>query len=187
MEAVMTRQERFDRCLAEVLRLEGGYVDDPRDPGGATKFGVTRAVLGEARGQAVSPEDVKVLTEAEAGQIYRNRYWTVMRAGELPAGLDLAAFDAAVNMGPGAAARLLQTALGVEADGVVGPKTLTKALSAPTPEVIAAVSELRRERYRALAGFKIFGRGGLRRADAVEALAQTWAGARPAVGDTTQS
>src|ERR1700761_7789338 len=116
----MTEQERFDRCLAEVLRLEGGFVDDPRDPGGATKFGVTRAVLAEARGRAVSTEDVAALTQAEAGQIYRHRYWAPIGSGELLAGLDLVAFDMAVNMGTGAAARLLQRALAVEADGVVG-------------------------------------------------------------------
>src|SRR5690349_7878644 len=96
----MTEQERFDRCLAEVLRLEGGYVDDPRDRGGATRFGVSRAVLGEARGKAVSAEEVAGLSQAEAADIYLGRYWAPMRSAELPAGLDLVAFDTAVNMGP---------------------------------------------------------------------------------------
>jgi lysozyme family protein len=173
--ALMTEQERFDRCLAEVLRLEGGYVDDPRDPGGATKFGVTRAVLSEACGRAVSAEAVSALTRAEAAEIYRNRYWTPTRSGELPAGLDLVVFDAAVNMGPGTAARLLQAALGVAADGVVGPRTLAAALGRPAAETVRTASELRRARYRGLSGFHAFGRGWLRRADAVEALALAWA------------
>jgi lysozyme family protein len=171
----MTEQERFDRCLAEVLRLEGGYVDDPRDPGGATKYGVTRAILSEARGRTVSAEDVAVLTPAEAGEIYRRRYWAPVAAAGLPAGVDLAAFDMAVNMGPGTAARLLQAALGVEADGDVGPRTLEAAAARPAADTIRAVSDLRRSRYRALAGFPAFGAGWLRRTDEVEALALAWA------------
>jgi len=171
----MTEQERFDRCLAEVLRLEGGYVDDPRDPGGATKFGVTCAVLSEALGRAVSAEDLAALTEAEAGEIYRPRYWARVRCPQLPEGLDLVAFDTAVNMGPGTAARLLQAALGTEADGVVGFTTLAAAAGRPAAETIRTVSDLRRRRYRALAGFAAFGRGWLRRTDEVEGLALAWA------------
>jgi lysozyme family protein len=172
----MTEQERFDRCLAEVLRLEGGFVDDPRDAGGATKFGVTRAVLSEALGRAASAEDVSALTQMEAGVIYRDRYWAPLQSAELPAGLDLVAFDSAVNMGPGTAARLLQAALGVEADGAVGPRTIAAAAGRPAPDTIRSVSDLRRERYRTLAGFSAFGAGWLRRTDAIEALALAWAG-----------
>jgi lysozyme family protein len=171
----MTEQERFDRCLAEVLRQEGGYVEDPRDPGGATKFGVTRAVLSEALGRAASAEDVAALNQAEAGRIYQSRYWAPARCGGLPDGLDLVIFDSAVNMGPGTAARLLQAALGVEVDGAVGPRTLAAAAGRPTSDTIRAVSDLRRERYRALAGFAAFGVGWLRRTDAVETLALAWA------------
>jgi lysozyme family protein len=173
----MTEQERFDRCLAEVLRLEGGYVDDPRDPGGPTRFGVTRAVLSEALGREASAQDVAALTWEEAGQIYRQRYWRPAGGAALPAGLDLAVFDCAVNMGPGTAARLLQAALGVAVDGVVGPLTLAEAARRTAADVIGAMSDLRRRRYRGLAGFAAFGRGWLNRTDAVEALALAWAAA----------
>jgi lysozyme family protein len=172
----MTEQERFDRCLAEVLRLEGGYVDDPRDPGGPTRFGVTRAVLSHALGRDASAEDVAALTQIEASAIYRRSYWSTSGCGALPEGLDLVVFDSAVNMGPGTAARLLQAALGVTADAVVGPQTLAATGSRPAAAVIRAASELRRQRYRELAGFSAFGRGWLRRADTVEALALVWAG-----------
>jgi lysozyme family protein len=172
----MTEQERFDRCLAEVLRLEGGYADDPRDPGGPTRFGVTRAVLSEALGRPASAEDVAVLTEGQAADIYRRRYWAPIACAALPEGLDLVAFDSAVNMGPGTAARLLQAALGVEVDGVMGPLTLARASGRPAAEVIRAISDLRRRRYRSLAGFSAFGQGWLSRTDAVEALALAWAG-----------
>lgn len=171
----MLEQERFNRCLAEVLRLEGGFVNDPRDPGGATKFGVTRAVLGEARGHAVTADEVAALTQAEAADIYRQRYWAPVHGGDLPAGLDLMAFDMAVNMGPGTSARLLQTALGVEADGSIGKDTIAAANAHPAADVIRATCDQRRARYRSLAGFAAFGRGWLNRTDAVEALALTWA------------
>jgi len=179
----MTEQERFDRCLAEVLRLEGGYADDPRDPGGPTRFGVTRAVLSEALGRPASAGDVAALTPAEAAEIYRGRYWSPVGGAALPEGLDLVAFDTAVNMGPGTAARVLQTALGVTADGVVGPLTLAEAASRPATDTIQAMSDLRRRRYRALAGFPAFGQGWLSRTDAVEALALAWAGPAPAMDE----
>lgn len=171
----MTEQERFDRCLAEVLRLEGGYADDPRDPGGPTKFGITRATLSHALGRPATAEDVAALSPERAGDIYRQAYWAPVRCGELPAGLDLVVFDAAVNMGPPTAARLLQQALAVEPDGVVGAATLAAAARASATEAIGAMSALRRDRYRGLAGFSAFGAGWLRRVDAVETLALAWA------------
>ncbi len=82
--------ETFDRALALVLDLEGGFVDHPRDPGGATNLGITRATLAKARGRPVSVVDVKALTRAEAGTIYRRLYWNAVKADELPPGLDLA-------------------------------------------------------------------------------------------------
>jgi lysozyme family protein len=171
----MTEQERFDRCLAEVLRQEGGFADDPRDPGGPTRFGVTRAVMSAALGREASAEDVATLSRDEAAAIYRRSYWTPAGGAGLPEGLDLVAFDSAVNMGPGTAARLLQAALGVTTDGVIGPRTLAAAASRPAADTIRAASELRRQRYRSLAGFAAFGQGWLRRADEIEALALAWA------------
>jgi len=174
----MTEQERFDRCLGEVLRLEGGYADDPRDPGGQTKFGITRATLSRALGRPALAQEVAALTPEAAGGIYRHGYWRPMRCGDLPAGLDLAVFDMAVNMGPPTGARLLQRALGVEADGAIGPATLAAAAQAQGPQAIRSMSALRRERYRDMAGFAAFGSGWLRRTDTVEALALAWAEAR---------
>jgi lysozyme family protein len=167
----LNEQARFDRCLAEVLRLEGGYADDPRDRGGPTRFGITLASLGEARGRPVSADDVRRLTPAEAGSIYRTRYWTPMRCADLAEGVDLMAFDAAVNMGTAGAARLLQAALAVKADGVIGPATVEAARRAFAPVLIRQAADLRRARYRSLAGFAAFGAGWLNRVDTVEALA----------------
>lgn len=181
----MTEQERFDRCLAEVLRLEGGYADDPRDPGGPTKFGVTRATLGEALGRPASAEEVRALSQAEAAAIYRRLYWAPMGGDALPAGLDLLAFDTAVNMGRSTAARLLQRALDLKADGVIGAETLGRARVGSATGTIRRLGALRRRRYAQLADFGVFGAGWLRRAEAVETLALSWAEPEPLAGART--
>ena len=171
----MTEQARFDRCLAVVLRLEGGYADDPRDAGGPTNRGVTLAELGEALGRAASPRELEALTPAEAGEIYRTRYWTPSRCADLAAGLDLMMLDTAVNMGPGAAARLMQEALGLEADGVLGPRTLEAARAADPADAIGIFAALRAARYRRRDAFATFGRGWLNRLESVRVQALAWA------------
>ncbi len=172
----MSEQARFDRCLAVVLRLEGGYADDPRDAGGPTNRGVTLAALGEALGHPASERELTALTPAEAGAIYRARYWDPSRCADLPVGLDLMMLDTAVNMGPGEAARLLQGALGLTADGALGPRTLKLARGADPARAIDAFAAVRTARYRRLAAFSTFGRGWLRRVETVRAQALDWAG-----------
>lgn len=160
--------EHFDRALALVLKHEGGYVDHPADPGGATNLGVTQATLTAHRARPVTKAEVRALTRAEAAAIYRRRYWDVVRGDELPPGLDLAVFDLAVNSGPGRAAKILQRALGVPQDGAIGPVTLSVLARADPAVLIAAVT---RERLRFLQGlptWPTFGRGWRRRVAAVE-------------------
>ena len=119
---------RFEICLDEVLRHEGGYADHPSDPGGATNMGITHKTL--ARWRKVSPwwklskAEVKALGREEAARIYRASYWNRVNANSLPAGLDLAVFDFAVNSGPDRAVRTLQAEIGSVADGQVGPLTV---------------------------------------------------------------
>ena len=174
---------RFAAALAVVLRHEGGFVHHPLDPGGATNLGITRATLAAHRGRPVSVAAVRALTEAEAGEIYRRRYWAAVKADALPAGLDLAVFDLAVNSGPGRAARLLQRALGVREDGVIGPETLAAAASRDAAATVRALTEERLRFLQRLKTWKTFGRGWRRRVEDVEAeslrLAGT-AGASPA-------
>ncbi|WP_243367599.1 glycoside hydrolase family 108 protein [Microvirga solisilvae] len=158
----------FEKSLAIVLRHEGGFVQDSRDPGGATNFGITRQTLSRARGKSVSDDDVRCLTQEEAAAIYRQFYWDEIRADELPAGLDIALFDLAVNSGPERAVMLLQKVLGVEIDGVIGPVTLDAIRYA---ECIATIRALTRERLgflSRLAIWPVFGRGWRRRVLDVE-------------------
>src|SRR5690606_22531703 len=158
---------RFDACLAEVLRQEGGYADHPSDPGGATNMGITHKTLADWRG--VSPwwslpkSAVKALERAEAAQIYRSRYWQRCQAETLPVGLDLALFDFAVNSGPDRAIRTLQTELGVVADGRVGPVTRgaveVYAASKGLAALIGALCDRRLAFLQGLSTYATFGPG----------------------------
>lgn len=116
----------IEQILDDILRREGGYVNHPADRGGPTKFGITAQTLGEWRrlGRAASAEEVRALTEEEARAIYRQRYLVEpgFEAITHPALLALLV-DSAVHSGPKRAVQWLQTALGVTADGVIGPKT----------------------------------------------------------------
>jgi lysozyme family protein len=166
----MTRSS-FPSAVSLVLAQEGGYVDDPRDPGGATNRGITLRTLERARGQAVRKADVRALSEDEARAIYRRFYWDAVRGDDLPAGLDLATFDIAVHSGPSRAGKLLQGALGVSADGAIGPVTLAAAATAPPERTIRAVMGARLAMLKALPTWPAFGRGWRRRVAAVEKAA----------------
>lgn len=129
----------FRNALAFVLQAEGGYGNDPRDPGQATNHGVSlRAVVAldvdkdgfldfdlDHDGD-VDAEDIKALDQHPdlVDEFYRQRYWTPMRASEMPWPWYLLAFDAAVNHGPAAATLMLQRALRVIADGIPGLNTV---------------------------------------------------------------
>ncbi len=170
---------RFEHCLAHVLRHEGGYVDNPKDPGGATNFGITRRTL--ARWRNISPwwklpkSQVKSLKQPEVKAIYRSLFWDRCRASLIPAGLDYALFDFAVNSGPSRAIKHLQALLGVARDGIVGPVTLDAigrfSSRKGTGELIRALSDRRLGFLRRLAGFKTFGRGWTRRVASVRRVA----------------
>ena len=149
----------FDDCLAFVLEQEGGYVDDPLDPGGATNLGITLHVLSEWRHTAVTKTDVQNLRNEEAGAIYRARYWNVVRGDDLPAGVDLMVFDAAVNLGTGRSARILQAAVGASQDGAIGPKTLEAVETCASTELISKLADARVVFYQSLPTFSHFGKG----------------------------
>ncbi len=100
-----------------ILQAEGGYVNDPIDPGGETKYGISRKVYPTV--------DIKNLTLDKAKEIYRRDYWAACRCDYLPQRVALAVFDGAVNMGAKTSIKILQVCLGVTPDGVIGPVTLS--------------------------------------------------------------
>lgn len=156
----------FDHALTFVMGWEGGYVNHPRDPGGATNLGVTQRTLDEWRRRRPEwslPGDVRNLKKPDAARIYRAGYWEEVRGDDLPAGIDLLAFDCAVNQGSARARRLLQEAAGVTADGIIGPRTLA-AVSKATPQMLIREYAARRGvAYAATGNMPTFGLGWMRR------------------------
>jgi lysozyme family protein len=118
-------QTSYDTGLKAVLKHEGGYVNHPRDPGGATNKGITyRTYNSWRKSQGKPKKNVKSITNAEVAKIYKEQYWDAVKGDKLPAGLDYCIFDYAVNSGPGRAAKELQRIVGVAADGSIGNDTL---------------------------------------------------------------
>lgn len=174
----MARPDRFPGRVTEVLRHEGGYVDHPRDPGGCTNFGITRRTLEGWRREPVTCEQLRALTPAEARAIYRAHYWNAVHGDELPAGIDLAVFDAAVNSGRRRAALWLQEALGVATDGAIGPKTLRAArVTNDRAALIGRICDIRLAFLRGLDTWPDFGRGWSRRVRSVRTASLVMAGA----------
>jgi lysozyme family protein len=174
----------FARSLALVFKWEGGYVFHPRDPGGATNMGITKATLEHWRGKSVSVEDVKRLTKVEAGLIYRARYWDVVKGDSLPAGLDYALFDYAVNSGPYRAIKHLQTILRVRVDGVIGPETLGAVRAADVAGTVSRLLDKRLAWLRSLVGWSTFAKGWTNRVADVRAEALAMAGMPPPLPPT---
>lgn len=117
---------RFDACLDFVLQWEGGYVNHKNDRGGATNRGITQATYDNWRVRnGLSRNPVSGISGAEVEAIYRNGYWNVVCGNDLAEPLDLCVFDAAVQHGPGRAAKWLQRVVGTIQDGKIGAKTLT--------------------------------------------------------------
>lgn len=168
-------QEAFLACLAFTLKYEGGYVDHPADPGGATNLGVTRATLTKWRRRPVTKADVRALSRDEAAQIYRRYYWEPCGGPRLPAGVDVLVFDWAVHSGPSRAVRALQKVLGLTTDGVAGPALQEAIQIADVTRTIRALCSERRKFLARLKGFAVFGRGWSRRVDALEKTALSMA------------
>jgi lysozyme family protein len=157
-----------------VFGSEGGYVNHPRDPGGATKYGVTAATLGAWRklGRKATPTEVAGLALAEARAILDGQYAQPIRYADLPAPIDYCVFDEAVNAGPVRAARTLQACLGVPADGHIGIETLA-ALNAVDDRatLVRKLCARRLGFLRALPTWLSFGRGWRNRVAQVQATA----------------
>lgn len=176
----LSETARFERCLTEILHHEGGFVDHPKDPGGATNLGVT---LNTAKAHRLDVDgdgdvdkiDVRLLKPRDVRAVYRTSYWSAVGCDSLKPGVDLIVFDLAVNSGVGRAARFLQEAVGAEPDGKVGPKTLALANRLPASELVLRIRNRRERFYRGLGTFATFGRGWMARLNAVASLADQWA------------
>lgn len=166
----------FIDCLPIILQSEGGFVDDPQDPGGATSLGITLETLSGWMGRPATIQDVRNLTVPGVSPIYKLRFWDASGCDQLPIGVDLMVFDCAVNSGPRRAAHTLQEALGVASDGVIGPVTISQVLSASPFEIIDLFAGKREAFYRHLPTFGRFGNGWLSRLSTTQGVARAMAG-----------
>jgi len=166
-------KQNFEQSLALVLKHEGGWVDDPHDPGGETMMGVTKKVWEEWVGHPVPPGSMKSLTVADVAPVYRKNYWDKVKGDDLPDGVDYAVFDYAVNSGTGRAAKQLQSCLGVTADGAIGPKTVAAAQATDPVALIKCICDNRLAFLQKLPTWGRFGKGWGRRVADVSKTAQT--------------
>ena len=183
-------KDNFDKCLSITLRHEGGWADHPKDPGGATMKGVTIGTYAQFKGRKVTKDELRNISDADLRTIYRRNYWDKVRGDDLPAGLDLVAFDGAVNSGPARGARWVQQGLGVADDGKIGPATIAAAKAVPASPAIAASCDARLEFLHRLKTWPTFGRGWQSRVDDIRrqavAMATTPVAASPAPDPVTK-
>lgn len=164
-------KDNFESALKAVLHHEGGFSNHVADPGGMTNLGVTRKVWEEWVGHEVDEAAMRALTPEAVGPMYRKKYWDKIKGDELPDGVDYAVFDAAVNSGPGRAAKWLQACVGVEPDGGIGPKTLAAVTSFDAADLVDDYSQRRLSFLMELPLWGTFGKGWGRRVTEVASMA----------------
>jgi len=145
----------FAEAFERVIGHEGGYVHDPHDPGGETKYGISK--------RAYPDEDIKRMTLARAKRLYLRDYWTPAGCDTVPDELRFQLFDMAVNSGVRRAVETLQLAAGVDNDGIVGPMTQQALQSMPAARLIARFNGYRLEFLTSLDHWERFGKGWARR------------------------
>ena len=156
-------RDNFEHCLKMLLHHEGGFVNHPKDPGGMTNLGVTKKVYDAWIGRESTEAEMRALTPADVGPIYKKKYWDKVRGDDLPAGVDWAAFDWAVNSGAGRPAKAIQRIVGATQDGAIGPKTLQAVMDVEPEKIVEGVYDIRQKFYESLKTFDTFGRGWTRR------------------------
>jgi lysozyme family protein len=163
--------DQFSFSLANVLQSEGGFSNDPKDPGGATNKGITQAVYDSYRSCNTQPlQSVRFISDAEVRAIYRANYWDAAKCDQLPAGVSYIVFDGSVNSGVSQSSKWLQRALGVDDDGQIGPKTLSAAAAvADKRKLIDAICDERLKFLQALPTWSHFGNGWKSRVASVRA------------------
>ena len=145
----------FDEAFRIVIGHEGGYVNDPRDPGGETNFGISK--------RTYPKEDIKGMTLERAKHIYKRDYWDKCRCDELPEIIRYSLFDCAVNSGVPQAIQFLQRTVKTKDDGIIGPKTLAAARIQTDARLLGVFNGLRLHFMTNLRTWPTFGRGWARR------------------------
>lgn len=151
--------KNFKTALQRVLKHEGGYVNHPSDPGGETNFGITKNTarkFGYTGSMRNIPTDV-------VERIYKSMYWDAMSCDSFDFSFAFHFFDAGVNHGLGNARRILQRAIGVVDDGIIGKITLAAVNKHRPHQLIALFNAERIAFYTRISTFPTFGRGWMNR------------------------
>jgi lysozyme family protein len=171
----------WQQAFEQMLKSEGGFTDDERDKGnqlpdgrkGSTMLGVTQFNWEQHVGHQVTHDQMRKLTPADVEPLYKKKYWDVVRADELPSGIDYLIFDMGVNAGPGRSIKIMQSALGVTPDGGFGPMTMAAVQAADPVELIEKFSQAKETFYRSLDSFTVYGTGWLNRVAEVKLKASS--------------
>ena len=167
----------FETCLPLLLAHEGGYSNDPRDPGGPTNFGVTIFDYRKYVKRDATAADVRMMAVEDAKLIYRIRYWDAQHCDELPAGVDYAVFDYGVNSGIGRSGKVLRRVLGLsDMTSLIDDYVVSLAGTANTRTLIAEMCAERLRFLQSLRTWRTFGNGWVRRVADVQATALSLAG-----------
>ena len=145
----------FDEAFGILLGHEGGYVNNPADLGGETRWGISK--------RSYPAEDIPNITQARAAEIYRRDFWGPAGCDAIPDALKLDMFDCAVSSSVPEAIKLLQRAAGETPDGILGPLTLQAIQSVPTMRLCARFNGARLALLTGLPTWPSFGRGWARR------------------------
>jgi lysozyme family protein len=146
----------FDQAFDRLISNEGGYVNHADDPGGETKFGISK--------RSYPRIDIKNLTRDEAKQIYRTDFWLRGQMDQYDGAIAFQVFDAAVNHGIETALRLLQRAAGVADDGHIGPVTVATIKSKSVTDMLMLFIAERIRFWTKLSTWPTFGKGWANRA-----------------------
>ena len=166
----------YARALPLVLRHEGGFSDNPKDPGGPTNRGVTIATFRRYVKADATIEDLKAITSEQVATVYYRHYWSVVNVQALPAGVDYAVFDFAVHSGPARAAKFLQHIVGVKTDGRVGPATIAAVNAMDAREIVNKLCDDRMTFLRGLPAWPTFKNGWTTRVAEVRRAALSFVG-----------
>ena len=169
-------KENWDNCFQMVLKHEGGFVNNPKDPGGMTNLGVTKAAWEAYWKRTSSEAEMRSLTPNIVKPFYKSMYWDKIKGDQLPAGVDYATYDFAVNSGVGRAAKYLQQIAGVTADGAIGPKSIEAIKAGDPGQTVDALCDMRLDFLKRLPTFETFGKGWIRRVAEVKEKASSMAG-----------
>ena len=161
----------FETCLDLLLKDEGGFVNNPKDPGGMTNLGVTKTAWESFVGRASSEKEMRSLTRKSVSSFYEKKYWDACKCDSLPSGIDYLIFDFAVNAGVGRAIKTLQDVLGITKDGSIGPVTLQNVDISDKIDLISRYSSAKIRHYESLPTFPEFGKGWLSRVELVKSRA----------------